>query len=259
MLTFETFSNKPTQPFTNILNPHVLQMWSFWGIFLLAILLPTGTSKKAMSRSGRPWPVLHLEQLIPASHPFLTTPDSPAEQPLHIFLQRRACSSSLDTGSKKNNILFFQLEPKWAKLLLLFPKWKRLWRLQSPGECCTLSNLKETNYQRYYSKISARESFAWQICSPSDFFGGSTLKKGKTWVCQPQENKPNPSHWVSSQPHLFKWFLSICASKSTDSHKPAGTSHTSQQPSHNWHDGTWWSPFASEIWSPIFNNKKMAL
>lgn len=39
-------------------------------------------------------------QLIPASHPFLTTPDSTAEQPLHIFRQREACTpaSTLEAG-----------------------------------------------------------------------------------------------------------------------------------------------------------------
>lgn len=128
------------------------------------------------------------------------------------------------------------------------------WSPNELNSCCYSPN--EGGCEGFSHQVSAAHYQIWKrqiikdiiakslpekvlLCSPSDFFGGSTLKKGKTWVCQPQENKTNPSHWVSSQPHLFKWFLSICASKSTDSHKPAGTSHTFQQPSHNCHDGTW--------------------
>lgn len=67
--------------------------------------------------------------------------------PAH-FSAEGSLYSSLDTRSRKNNILFFQLEPKLTKLLPLFPKWRRLWRLWSPGECCTPSNLKATSYER---------------------------------------------------------------------------------------------------------------
>lgn len=57
------FSTKNTHPLTETLNPHMLDMWSLWGIFLLAPLLPTGSLKTAISRSWRPRSVLDVKLL----------------------------------------------------------------------------------------------------------------------------------------------------------------------------------------------------
>lgn len=57
------FSTKNTHPLTDILNPHMLRMWSLWGIFLLAPLVPIWSIQTAISRSWRPWSVLDVKLL----------------------------------------------------------------------------------------------------------------------------------------------------------------------------------------------------
>lgn len=50
-------------------------------------------------------------QLIPESHSLLTTPDSSAEQSLHIFLQRGVCTPALTLEARKTVSCSFNWSP----------------------------------------------------------------------------------------------------------------------------------------------------
>lgn len=115
LLTFETFSRKLCSLLQIPSIPMSYRCEVFGAFSSLAFFSPLEVAKNPWAEVGDCgqcciWSTTVL-QLIPASHPFLPMPDSTAEQPLHIFLQRRACTPAFTLEAGKPISCSFSWSP----------------------------------------------------------------------------------------------------------------------------------------------------
>lgn len=149
--------------------PHAVDV-KFLGHFPPCLSFPHWKLQKSETVASAGYEVTAL-QLIPASHSFLTTPDSSAEQSSHIFLQRGVCTPALTLEARKTIPCSFNWSPNELNFCHYAPNEGGCEGFSDHSTTWVLHTIKSER-EKLWKKLKQNLCFTSQICSHMTFFGG---------------------------------------------------------------------------------------